>query len=274
VTPAAARAWRDAGITRISLGAQSFDDRVLRWMHRLHSGERIAEAVEAARAAGVGNVSLDLIFALPAELGRDWARDLDRAIALRPAHISLYGLTVEARTPLARWISRGASSAPDDERYAREYLLAHERLGGAGYRFYEVSNAALGDARSRHNAAYWSERAYVGLGPAAHSFNGRARRWNLAQWEAYRRALGAGREPVESEEQLTAEQRDLERLYLSLRTSAGLPLADLSHSPSAWAPWVDAGWVQIVDDRVRCTPEGWLRLDALVRALTGPAATV
>lgn len=274
VTPAAARAWREAGITRVSLGAQSFDDRVLGWMHRMHSAARIAEAVQTLRAAGLDNVSLDLIFALPAELGRDWERDLDRAVALDPSHISLYGLTVEERTPLARWISRGASSAPDDERYAREYLVAHERLGRAGYTFYEVSNAARGPHRSRHNAAYWSGRSYRGLGPAAHSFDGRTRRWNVAPWEAYHRAIQAGRAPVESEERLSMEQLELERLYLSLRTSEGLPLTALERSRPPLSLWGEAGWVRVDAERVRCTAEGWLRLDALVRALTGPAATV
>src|SRR6059058_451150 len=104
VTPDAATSWRRAGINRVSLGAQSFDDRVLQWMHRSHDAARIAAAVRTLRDAGVDNISLDLIFALPAMLERDWARDLERALALRPDHLSLYGLTVEERTPLARWI--------------------------------------------------------------------------------------------------------------------------------------------------------------------------
>src|SRR5207248_8149153 len=125
VTLEHAAAWRNAGINRVSLGAQSFDDNVLTWMHRAHDATRIGDAVRALRAAGFDNISLDLIFALPAELERDWARDLDLACSLLPAHLSLYGLTVEERTPLARWISRGATSAADDERYADEYLFAH-----------------------------------------------------------------------------------------------------------------------------------------------------
>src|SRR5205814_834371 len=157
------------GINRVSLGAQSFDDRVLQWMHRSHDAARIAAAVRTLRDTGVDNISLDLIFALPTMLERDWARDLEQALALRPDHLSLYGLTVEERTPLARWISRGAAAPPDDDRYADEYLLAHSRLAACGYRFYEVSNAARDGRRSRHNSAYWSGRPYRGLGPAAHS---------------------------------------------------------------------------------------------------------
>jgi len=272
VTPAAAREWRRAGVNRVSLGAQSFDDRVLQWMHRSHDAARIGAALRALRNAGIENVSLDLIFALPVELQRDWARDLDAALALSPAHLSLYGLTVEERTPLARWISRGAASAPDDERYAAEYLLAHERLSAAGYHFYEVSNACRDDRRSRHNSAYWSGHQYVGLGPAAHSFDGDTRAWNVAQWETYRVAIAEGRSTVESQETLTAEQRELERVYLALRTDAGLPLT--ACPPDRLTAWGGQGWVEVVGDRLRCTPEGWLRLDALVRDLTGPLATV
>ena len=273
VTPETATAWRRAGINRVSLGAQSFDDRVLAWMHRPHDAARIGSAVRALRGAGFDNVSLDLIFALPSELGRDWGRDVEQALALCPAHLSLYGLTVEERTPLARWISRGAASGPCDERYADEYLFAHERLACNGYHFYEVSNAAREGRRSRHNSAYWSGRAYLGLGPAAHSYDGRRRCWNIAAWDAYHRAVAAGGPVVESEEVLTEEQRELERLYLSLRTDAGLPLADLSRPlPTSTDQWVRSGWVEVREQRLVCTPEGWLRLDTLVNALTAQPA--
>src|SRR5438445_3683374 len=268
VTPAHATAWRRAGVNRVSLGAQSFDDNVLTWMHRSHDGARIGAAVHALRGAGIENVSLDLIFALPAELQRNWERDLELALSLDPDHLSLYGLTVEERTPLARWISRGAVVPPDDDRYAEEYLLAHVRLAASGYRFYEVSNACRDEARSRHNSAYWSGRPYVGLGPAAHSYDGRARRWNVASWPAYAHAIAAGRSPVECTEVLTAEQRELERLYLALRTDAGV--ARTTCPPDRLTAWAGAGWVEVTAESVRCTPQGWLRLDSLVRDLTEP----
>src|SRR3989441_4871244 len=272
VTPETASAWRLAGINRISLGAQSFDDRVLRWMHRVHDAARIGAAMGTLRAAGFDNISLDLIFALPVELERDWRRDLDEAIRLAPEHLSLYGLTVEERTPLARWVSRGAASAPDDDRYAEEYLLAHERLREAGLVFYEVSNAARDGRHSRHNSAYWSGRPYRGLGPAAHSFDGRSRFWNLTAWEAYRRAVTAGRSPIEAVEVLTDEQRELERLYLGLRTAEGISQSDCPTVRQS--DWVRSGWAEVVEGRVLCTPEGWLRLDALVRDLTlSPASS-
>jgi oxygen-independent coproporphyrinogen-3 oxidase len=265
VTVDSARSWKAAGVNRVSLGAQSFDDTVLQWMHRSHDGARIGAAVHALRGAGIENISLDLIFALPDELHRDWARDLDMALALRPQHLSLYGLTIEPRTPLDRWISRGATRAPDDERYAEEYLTAHERLAVAGYQFYEVSNAALPGFRSQHNSAYWSGRPYRGLGPAAHSFDGTTRRWNLRAWEAYRRAIAEGRSTIESEERLTEEQRELERVYLALRTDQGLPVT-ASYRPLP--PLTAQGWVIEADGRLKCTPEGWLRLDSIVAELT------
>jgi oxygen-independent coproporphyrinogen-3 oxidase len=272
VTPSAAAAWRKAGVNRISLGSQSFDDRVLKWMHRVHDAARIGQAVKTLRSAGFDNISLDLIFALPAELERDWRKDLVHASALEPEHLSLYGLTVEERTPLARWVSRGASSAPDDDRYADEYLLAHERLALAGYEFYEVSNAARGGRISRHNSAYWTGEPYRGLGPAAHSFDGRRRSWNKRAWEDYRKAIKAGESPVESEEVLAPEQERLERLYLGLRTRQGLP-ASVVPSDRRTA-WVAAGWAEEDEGRVRLTAPGWLLLDTLVRDLTGNPAVL
>lgn len=263
VTGEQAKAWRAAGINRVSLGAQSFDDNVLKWMHRSHDAARIGAAVHALREAGIENLSLDLIFALPDELQRDWERDLDAALALRPQHLSLYGLTVEPRTPLDRWISRGATHAPDEDRYAAEYLSAHRRLTADGYQFYEVSNASLPGYRSRHNSAYWSGRPYVGLGPAAHSFDGGTRRWNLRAWEAYRRAIAEGQSAVESEETLTRGQQELEGMYLGLRTSDGIAVAALRR-PSPPPHLAAQGWIYEEAGRLKCTPEGWLRLDSIV----------
>ena len=154
---------------------------------------------------------------------------------------------------------------------------AYERLGAAGYQFYEVSNASRPGKHSRHNSAYWTGLPYVGLGPAAHSFDGRARRWNVPAWEAYRTAIAAGKSPIESEETLTDDQRELERLYLGLRTSAGLPLAACPPASASESfrdrvsAWVAAGWAEIAGERVSLRPTGWLVLDALVRDLTGPA---
>jgi oxygen-independent coproporphyrinogen-3 oxidase len=244
VTPESVRAWTLAGINRLSLGAQSFDDRVLAWMHRTHDATRIGEAVAAARHGGVQNLSLDLIFALPEALGRDFSRDLDVAVALEPDHISLYGLTVEPGTALFRRVGRGELSAAPEQRYEEEYLLAHERLSAAGYVFYEVSNAARPGREAAHNRSYWTLEAYLGLGPSAHSFDGTARWWNEPAYARWRRELEQGRSPVAGRELLNDHQRRLEEMYLGLRMREGIVLPDPSPMAlhEAVGRWVAAGW--------------------------------
>src|SRR5438477_1317350 len=163
--------WISAGVNRVSLGAQTFDDAALEWMHRTHDAAQIGTAVETLRRGGIGNISLDLIFALPAHLNRSWSRDLASAIALEPSHLSLYGLTVEARTPIARWADRGASVQGSEEQYEQEFLVAHSTMLDAGFEHYEVSNFARPGFSSRHNSAYWTGATYTGVGPSAHSFD-------------------------------------------------------------------------------------------------------
>ena len=264
VTDAVARAWRAAGVTRISLGVQSFDPRVLAWMHRTHTADQVPRAVETLRAAGFGSLSLDLIFGLPETLARDWAADLEAALALGPEHLSLYGLTVEAGTPLGRWTSRGEVAPVHEDRWAAEFLEAHEALVAAGFEHYEVSNYGRPGHRARHNGAYWQRAAYLGLGPSAHSGWDRRREWNLRDWAAYQRALAEDRDFVAGQESLDAAEVALEELYLGLRTSAGLPTDRLD--PGTAARWQEAGWAARDPGRIRLTPEGWLRLDALVAA--------
>ena len=267
VTPDAARAWRDAGVNRISLGAQSFDDDVLGWMHRTHGAEQIGRAVDAARGAGIDDVSVDLIFALPDSVPRSWRSDLDQAIALEPTHISLYGLTVEPHTPLGRWRDRGEAAESPDERYESEFLFAHDALTSAGFDHYEVSNYARAGKRARHNSSYWDRVPYVGLGPSAHGFDGNERRWNVAAYAEWCRRTSDGSDPVAGREHLTPDEEQSERAYLGLRTDSGL----LVHTEDIErvSGWVDQGWARLVDaDRLVLTPLGWLRLDALAADLT------
>src|SRR5256714_59534 len=204
--------WLAAGVTRISLGAQSFDDAVLNWMHRTHDSSQIARAVTAIRRGGIDNISLDLIFALPAHLNRDWKSDVERALALEPAHVSLYGLTVEAHTPIARWADRGAVVEGSEAQYEEEFLYANEAMSGAGFDHYEVSNFSLPGKSSRHNSAYWTGVPYAGIGPAAHSFDGTTRRWNVAAYAEWVRRLSASGAPLGGEEILTDENRDAEKV--------------------------------------------------------------
>lgn len=267
VTPEAVKGWVAAGINRVSLGAQSFDDGVLYWMHRTHDAAQIGEAVRIARAGGIENLSLDLIFALPPEVERSWERDLDSAIALGPDHISLYGLTVEPATPLHKWTISNRVSLVPEEQYAGEFLYAHERMTGEGFAHYEVSNFALPGRESRHNAAYWSGDAYLGVGPAAHSYDGGRRRWNIKPYVDWLHAARDGRPVIGGEESLDSESSASERIYLGLRTRNGYELGGSDRA--AAERWANAGWAEIDGNLVRLNAEGWLRLDSLAAGLTG-----
>lgn len=267
VTAQAVDAWAAAGINRISLGAQTFDDGVLGWMHRTHDARQIGAAVRLVRAAGIQNLSLDLIFALPPELERSWCSDLETALALDPEHVSLYGLTVEPATPLARWTAAGRVSATADERYAEEFLLAHEMLTAEGFTHYEVSNFAQPGRESRHNSAYWTGASYLGIGPSAHSHDGDRRRWNIKPYAAWLELLRAGDSVVEGEESLDVESEKTERAYLGLRTLDGYEVS--AHDRATAEGWAKAGWAVIEGDLVRLNAEGWLRLDSLSAGLTG-----
>lgn len=284
VSPATAAAWREAGVNRVSLGVQSFDNPTLRWMHRVHDAERAERAVHELRDAGITNLSIDLIFALPDEVAtRSWERDLARAVALEPPHVSLYGLTVEPHTPLGKSLAVGGITEAGEDRYERDFLAAHEAMTAAGLEHYEVSNFGRPGLHSRHNAAYWRSVPYAGLGPGAHELrveDGRmVRRWNDDVYVRWERAIAAGRDPIAGEETLTAENRIAEEVYLGLRTSAGLVIRD--EERERVNAWVDAGWGTLgsetrVEPRgamesdlvFRPSPLGWLRLDALAADLT------
>jgi oxygen-independent coproporphyrinogen III oxidase len=259
-----ARDWAAAGVNRVSLGAQTFHEPALRWMGRLHGTGGPARAVAAAREAGIDNVSVDLIFGLPARLDRDWGADLDRVIELDPTHVSLYGLTAEPATPLGRRVGAGAEQLADEDGYAAEYLLAAERLPATGFRHYEVSNFARPGRESRHNAAYWRHCAYAGIGPGAHSYQPPVRSWNVRDWAEYRLRLDAGRSPREMQEQLDEGQLALERAWLGLRAAEGLEQDGLAPAQRELVQqWVAAGYAEAGEGRVRLTPGGWLLLDRL-----------
>jgi oxygen-independent coproporphyrinogen-3 oxidase len=262
----AVAAWRAAGVNRVSLGVQSFSDRALSWMHRSHDAATAVRAAGEIRNGGITNWSLDLIFSLPAELERSWERDVAMAVDLQPSHVSLYGLTIEQHTPIARWRERGRVVEAPEETYEREYLHAHDALAAAGYEHYEVSNFSKPGARSRHNSGYWNGASYVGLGPAAHGFDGVQRRWNEREYAAWVRRLCAGDDPVAGTEVLSAENQSSEQVYLGLRTTNGLVLDD--DEAGHVQRWIDAGWAGLDGGRLRLTPSGWLRLDALAASLT------
>ncbi|MHC4924808.1 MAG: radical SAM family heme chaperone HemW, partial [Planctomycetota bacterium] len=204
-TAEVAAGWRRAGVNRISLGVQTFHEPALRWMGRLHGAAGAVAAVGRAQDAGFDNVSLDLIFGLPGHVGRDWREDLNRAIDMGMPHVSLYGLSVESRTPLGRAVAEGRESVADEEQYRDEYLTAAEVLSGAGYKQYEVSNFAFPGLESRHNRAYWDGSPYLGLGNGAHSYLHPERRWNARDWAVYHAAAVEGTDLLEETETLDAK---------------------------------------------------------------------
>jgi oxygen-independent coproporphyrinogen III oxidase len=215
-------------------------------------------------------VSIDLIFGLPDHLGRDWLADLRKVVELSPEHVSLYGLTAEPGAPLGRRVAEGRERLADEDRYADEYLLAHETLTAAGYEHYEVSNFARPGYRSRHNSIYWTGAPYAAAGPGAHSFAPPLRRWNVRSWAAYRELLEAGLLPVDDEEAIGETIDGLERIWLGLRTSDGLPLGSNRAAELRLVEgWVAGGLASLSDEHVRLTPEGWLLLDRLAVDLDG-----
>ena len=267
VSPANVRDWKAAGVNRVSLGVQSFDDRVLRWMHRTHDAEGATRAVQVLHEGGLSNISIDLIFATPGELGRDWRSDLDSALALDLPHLSLYGLTVESHTPLGRWVARKTTDEAPEESFESEFVEADRLLTSVGYDHYEVSNYGRPGFHSRHNWAYWERKPYAGLGPSAHEFDGRVRRWNTAAYTGWLAAIEEGRDSLEGSEILSTEQADQESTYLGLRTSSGVPV--MTPLPERLSRWIDAGWGTVASDsRLRLKGSGWLRLDSIASDLT------
>ena len=268
------RAWRDAGVNRLSLGVQALDNAVLAWLGRLHDRRRAAEAVAEARAAGFERVSIDLIFGLPPEVQRDLDAEVEAAAALDVTHLSLYGLTIEPRTPLAEWIRLGRVGAPEEDRYADEYRRLSRRLRASGYEQYEVSNFARPGHQCRHNWSYWNRTSYLALGPSAHGFLPPIRSWNVFRWDRYERALAEGRGPLDGSERVGPGEEQLERIWLGLRSVRGLTRAFVRGlAPNALRledrleGWVEAGWLEEREGRWVATIEGWLRLDEIAAAL-------
>jgi oxygen-independent coproporphyrinogen-3 oxidase len=264
---------RAGGFTRISLGMQSAVPHVLAVLDRVHQPGRPEQCVAWARSAGFGQVSLDLIYGTPGETDADWETSLDRALAAGPDHISAYSLIVEEGTRLAARIRRGELPMPDDDVLADRYLIADDRLGAAGLRWYEVSNwAASDDARCRHNELYWTGGDWWGIGPGAHSHVGGTRWWNVRHPAAYAQRISAGVSPAQAREVLTDGERATERIMLASRLASGCPVAYLTPAGRAAARTaVEDGLASraaLEQGAVRLTQRGRLLADAVIRNLT------
>lgn len=276
VTPEWCSALPQLGVNRVSMGVQSFEDDVLRAIGRRHNAQQADQAVENLRVAGIDNISIDLIYGLPGQTLASWNGTVDHAIALKPQHVSAYGLTYEEGTRLWWQRERGEVEEILEETCVEMYRSLVERLHDAGYEHYEISNFAQPGYYSRHNSSYWNETPYLGLGAAAHSYDGNVRRSNPADLKSYIASINGGVLACEQEEMTTWERYD-ERVMLGLRTSAGIDAERLRQDfgDNAWKHFISevqrhlvAGNVRLVDkSRYVLTADGILLSDAVIRDL-------
>jgi len=216
--------FRDAGINRLSIGVQSFDDRELQLLGRIHDARRASTCLQQAVAAGFDNINIDLIFGIPGQSLQDWKRNLERAVAISPQHISMYGLTFEPHTPLQQQLKRGLVRKIPEAIEREMYVAGIRFLQGNGFQHYEISNLAKPGYHSRHNQSYWEGRPYLGIGAAAHSFWNQQRQWNVANVRKFMQTLSNNQLPIADSEILTTEQQMLEFILLQLRQAHGIEL--------------------------------------------------
>ena len=258
------------GVNRLSLGAQSFDERLLRTLGRRHRPGAVAEAVTLTRAAGIDDVNLDLVFGVPGQTLDAWRRDLDAALALKPTHVACYGLTIEPGTPLGGRIETGEVAAPDDDMQAAMYECAHDALSAAGFEHYEISNWARPGRRCRHNMQYWLNANWLALGPAA-AVHADGLRWtNTRDIAAYLASRGPA--PVAEFEQLDPDRRAGEEIMLRLRLVEGAPTDWLAPRftaarRAALERHVRAGMLDETATHLRLTRRGLLLADSVLSDL-------
>lgn len=221
-------AWKKMGINRLSIGIQSFFEEDLRWMNRAHNADQAINCLQMATQF-FDNITIDLIYGVPGLTNEKWKQNVNIAIDLGIPHLSCYALTVEPKTPLDKLIKTHKKENVDEEKQSEQFLLLMKWLAEAGYEHYEISNFAKPGFRSRHNSSYWKGESYLGLGPAAHSFNGAERWWNVANNQKYIDTISEGIIPFEKEE-LTAVQKLNEYLMISLRTIEGIDLKRIGES--------------------------------------------
>ena len=262
---------RDAGFNRISFGMQSAVPHVLQVLDRTHKPENIAKVVSAARTAGFASISLDLIYGTPGETLEDFRTSVTTALGLGVDHLSAYALIVESGTKLAAQIKRGDLSMPNDDLMADMYLLADQLCEDAGLTWYELSNWSKPNHESRHNAAYWRNANWWGLGPGAHSHLDGVRWWNVKHPTAYKKALFDGNSSIHDREVLTAQQKSDESIMLSIRMREGISLVHLSQAQrEKVAPYRQSGHLDSArweEGSLQLTPNGRLIADRIVREL-------
>jgi oxygen-independent coproporphyrinogen-3 oxidase len=264
ITPAKAAAWRLAGINRISMGAQSFEDAELIAAGRMHRREDIFSAFGCLRAAGFRNISLDLIAGLPHQTAESWQESLSELLRMRPDHVSIYLLEIDegsrlGREVLAKGQRYGAASVPDEDVMAACYDRACEQLGAIGYDHYEISNWGMPGFRSRHNSKYWRREPYLGFGAGAHSFDGSVRWANAHDPAQYVASIDKGALPIEQREEISASQALEEEMFLGLRQLEGVDVERIEREYQTplgprVAPLLARGLLQREGARLRLAP--------------------
>ena len=276
-----ADAWLEAGFNRISIGVQSFNDRILHALSRRHTSDAAASAVETARSAGFDNINIDLMFGLPNQPLQVWERTLSSAIQLGTEHLSLYGLQIEPGTPLQRDVLRGTVPTPDDDLAADMYEMAMDALSHAGYEHYEISNWAKPSYRSRHNLAYWLNQPYLGVGPGAHSSMMGRRFANMKSPRRYIAVIGSAEDSDETDftqidegvvaidfvEVTSPDMAMSETMMLGMRLSEGMAKSEFERRfeismsgvyGQEIAALASAGLIEDDGDRIRLTRQGKL----------------
>ncbi|HET7896490.1 MAG TPA: radical SAM family heme chaperone HemW [Flavisolibacter sp.] len=275
VTKEAVQQWKALGINRLSIGIQSFFEEELRWMNRAHNAAQAKACIENAYAAGVDNLSIDLIYGSPLLTDEMWEKNVKTALDYNIKHLSCYALTVEEKTTLHKNILQHKTADVDTDKQARQFLQLMHWLRSAGYEHYEVSNFAKPGFRSRHNSSYWKGTPYLGLGPSAHSFNGQERRWNIANNNVYTKTTKEGKTEREVEV-LTPEQRLNETIMISLRTMEGIDLVTIQETwgeevrkqiETDLTKYINHGLVKMKSQHVQLTDEGMLRADGIAADL-------
>ncbi len=275
ITPEKTSSWLKAGFNRLSIGVQSFRDEDLKWMNRAHNAEQVLLALELIKNEGFLNYSIDLIYGVPGLDDASWLGNLVKAISMKVPHLSCYGLTVEPETALEKMIRLKKKEDVDTDQQARQYLMLMDVLAKAGYEQYEISNWALPGFRSRHNSSYWQGKSYFGLGPSAHAFDGRSRRWNIASNALYIKSLAQNKLPY-TEEELTPTDRFNESIMIALRTKEGISIPAmvvqwgdkvLEELSTGFQPFIDHGQVVREDEYYRLTREGKLFADGIASTL-------
>ncbi len=269
------RALKSLGINRLSIGIQSFHDRVLAFLNRAHDGKTAIAAVDNARKAGFENISIDLIYGIPDVDTTAWMADIQQAINLAPEHISAYSLTIEPQTVFGHRASKGKLAAISDDISAAHLEVLAEQLEHAGFEQYEVSNFCKPGMESKHNSSYWKQHPYLGIGPSAHSYDLRSRQHNVANNHLYLRSLGQGVIPCETEALSHAEHVN-EYLLTTLRTKWGSDLGMLHTRYGYNVMQLHTGFIQslltsrlavVENDVLRLTRAGRLLADEITARL-------